>query len=561
MKDILHFHLPRTGGTALRLFFVDQVGESHVSKPITGMKLRDALLQWEHVPVISGHLAAFQGDRLPRERYAITVLRNPVDRFISEHFFKKYNNASRVIDTSLQQSCFDECLEQYSNATGTGSLVQLDMLAPLGLGRTANPSIEEQLQAARDALDDFNAVGVQEELEDFTLMLCAEFGWTPREVPRSNPAMQRLTMDELTERQRRTLYQLLEPELALYNQALARFRKDRRRYLAMANSGSAPAPVVAEQDRLPLPFSREPEAQSPLEFGDRRCEILGIDTIGAMLGPNAAMSGERVAIKVRFVAHEAIDRLNIGIAIKDERGGLVFGTNALQLGQRYAVQPGTYEVTFSMLNRLGCGHYQLDAALVRGATHFDGCYHWREQAGKLEVPSAAVGHFIGRLMMDPSIELAGSTPEATWSADTAIAASGISGSFGAMNDALADFRASLKPMAHLQSMEPAVDALLQVWAINQSDVTWPSTGRNPVNASYRWLTTEGEIEVADGLRTGLPEDQGPSLAAIIPLHIHSPAKPGHYLLQVSLVQEQNAWFVDHNPDSGFTLPIEIRANA
>lgn len=560
MKDILHFHLPRTGGTALRRFFVDQVGESSVSKPITGMKLRDALLQWAHVPVISGHFAAFQGDRLPRGRYAITVLRDPLDRFISEHFFKKHNNASRVIDTSLQLSGFDECLEQCSSLMGSGNLVQLDMLAPLALERITNPSVEEQLQAACSALDDFDAVGVQEELEDFTLMLCAEFGWNPREVPRSNSAIQRLAMDELTERQRRTLYQLLEPELVLYNAALRRFRKDRRRYLAMANRGSVPAAGVTAIETN-APSCREPEAQPPLEFGDRRCEILGIDTFGALLGSNSAMSGERVAIKVRFVAHEAIDQLNIGIAIKDERGGLAFGTNALQLGQRYAVQPGLYEVTFSMLNRLGCGHYQVDAALVRGATHFDGCYHWREQAGTLEVPSAAVGHFIGRVMMDPSIELAGVTPESAWAAHAAIAASGIAGSLGTMNVALIDFRASLKAMARLQSMKPAVDALLQVRAINQGDVAWPSTGRNPVNASYRWLTAQGEIEVADGLRTALPEDLGPSLAAIIPLHIRSPSKPGRYVLQVSLLQEQNAWFVDRNPDSGFTLPIEIHADS
>lgn len=561
MRDILHFHLPRTGGTALRHFFVAQVGEGLVSKPITGLKLRDALLQWEHMPVISGHFAAFQGDRLPNDRYCVTVLRNPLDRFLSEHFFKKHDNASRVIDTALQLSNFDDVLNQCRDSASTGALVQLDMLSPLGLDRAASPTTEEHLQAARTAIDEFSAVGIQEELEDFALMLCAEFGWPPKSLPRSNSTSQRLALEELNSRQRDTLRRLLEPELDLYQYALMRFRKDRRRYLGQAIGCAASTDTaMKEQCASPSPFAgiAAREADTPLEFGDRRCEILGIDTCGAMLGAHAAMAGERLTIKVRFLAHEAVDELNIGIAIKDERGGLVYGTNSLQLGQRYSVQPGSYEVTFSLLNRLGCGHYRLDAALVRGSTHLDGCYHWLERAGALEVPSTAVGHFIGRVMMDASVDLAGLTPDSAWTADASIAPTGVAGSFGTLNETLTDFRASMQPMAPVSSLKPGVDTLLQVWAINRGVAQWPSTGRNPVNVSYRWLSSEGRMEVADGLRTALPEDLQPSLAAIVPMHIRSPSTPGSYLLQASLVQEQNAWFVDHDAGSGFILPIEIR---
>lgn len=78
-----------------------------------------------------------------------------------------------------------------------------------------------------------------------------------------------------------------------------------------------------------------------------------------------------------------------------------------------------------------------------------------------------------------------------------------------------------------------------------------------MNLSYRWLSCDGAIEVADGIRTALPEDVEPSLAAIVPMQIRSPSKPGHYVLQGSLVQEQNAWFIDQEPDSGFILPIEV----
>ncbi|MET3652783.1 Wzt carbohydrate-binding domain-containing protein [Dyella japonica] len=554
MKDILHFHLPRTGGTALRHFLVDQVGEDNVSKPITGMKLRDALLQWAHVPVISGHLATLQGDALPSDRYCITVLRNPIDRFLSEHFFQKHNNASRVMDAALQVSSFDECLAR--NDGSESNLVQLDMLFPLALANVSSPTAEEKLQAARSALDDFDAVGIQEELEDFALMLCAELGWTPLEVPRSNSSMHRLALHELSPGQSKALHAMLEPELDLYRYAVSRFRRDRRRYLTLAGPASSSRPGEPTRDTR---RAQRDTPQGPLEFGDKRCEILSVQACGAMLGDGSVMVGERMTIAVRFIAHEAVERLNVGMAIKDERGALVFGTNSMQLGQQYAVAPGTYEIYFCMLNRLGIGHYTLDAALVAGATHFDGCYHWREQAGGMEVPSAAVGHFIGRTLMDPGVELAGASPEAHWSLCTDVDPAGVAGSFGALNPTLADFRASLQPMAQLSRLRPSADALLQIWASNRGDAPWPCTGRNPVNLSYRWLASNGTIEVADGLRTALPEDVPPALAAIVPMQIRSPSRPGHYTLQGSLVQEQNAWFIDHDPTSGFALPIEVLA--
>ncbi|WP_199100147.1 Wzt carbohydrate-binding domain-containing protein [Dyella sp. ASV21] len=555
MKAILHFHLPRTGGTALREFFEHQVGESRVSKPITGMKLRDALLQWEHAQVISGHFAALQGDRLPCDRYNITVLRNPLDRFLSDHFFRKHNNVGRVIHTSVQLSGFDEFIDQCQGQAG--HLVQLDMLSPLALQHSSNPTLDDQLQAAKRAIDTFDGVGVQEELDDFAHMLCAEFGWSIKAVPRSNATIQRITLDALNSRQRTLLDDLLAPEIELYEYALSRFRENRRSYIRCAGREAA---KTIPLDASPI-ATEIAEAPVALEFGDRRAEILQVETVGALLGAGTAMTGERVSIKVRFAAHVLLEQLNIGIAIKDERGGLAFGTNSLQLGRRFArVHPGAYEVTFTMLNRLGCGHYSVDAALVQGLTHLDGCYHWHEDVSQLEVPSAATNHAIGRVLMDASVTLEGGTSEASWQEDAEIAQTGIAGSFGVIHENLQDFRASLQPMADISSLRPGVDTLLQVRASNLGLALWPSVGRNPVNISYRWLTSNGDVVVADGLRSSLPENVSPSLDAIVPMHIRSPSTPGSYILQASLVQEHNAWFIDQAPESGFALAVDVRAS-
>ena len=78
MRKIFHLHLPKTGGMALQAFFAEQLGAARVSPSLGGIKLADALLQWQDIQAISGHFAARQGDTLPRDRLCLTVLRDPI---------------------------------------------------------------------------------------------------------------------------------------------------------------------------------------------------------------------------------------------------------------------------------------------------------------------------------------------------------------------------------------------------------------------------------------------------------------------------------------------------
>jgi hypothetical protein len=559
-RKILHFHLPKTGGTALRHFFVDRLGEACVSPPIVGLKLRDALMQWPHRQVLSGHFIVAQGDALPADRYSITALRDPIDRFLSDHFFRKYNDANRLIETSLHSADLDGYLAHCLDAQPEGIRAQLAMLFPLEAEPSATISVDEKVRAAKRAVDRFNAIGVQEELEDFAAMLSAEFGWGQKPLARVNATSRRIPTDCLTAGQRKVILDLLEPEIDLYRYALARFRQDRRRYIGAGSampynpSASSNCDAPSPDPHGDVPFKT---ADTPLDFGDLRCELTSVEVRGSISGVASILAGERMSIIVRFTAHEVVEKLNIGIAIKDERGVVAFGTNSQLLGYNFSVSPGDYEVTFSLLNRLGCGYYDVDAALVPTLSHFDGCYHWRERLAKFEVPGLAVSHFEGRVMMDAAVTLEGINTDAAWTSSTIIPDGALAGSLGRINPVLVDFNASIVPMAKFETAAVGLDALLPIRVRNLGSSNWLSAGRNPVRLSYRWLTREGSIEAADGLRTGLPTDMLPSDEAIVALTIHTPSKPGLYSLVVSLVQEQNAWFIDQDPSSGFSLPVEI----
>jgi len=95
---------------------------------------------------------------------------------------------------------------------------------------------------------------------------------------------------------------------------------------------------------------------------------------------------------------------------------------------------------------------------------------------------------------------------------------------------------------------------------NTSPVTWPSKpdnkNRYAVNLSYHWLNRKGETIVLDGLRTSLPRDLKSGESVVLKAPIQPPAKPGRYILEVTLVQESAAWFPDKN-GAKLALPITV----
>ena len=95
---------------------------------------------------------------------------------------------------------------------------------------------------------------------------------------------------------------------------------------------------------------------------------------------------------------------------------------------------------------------------------------------------------------------------------------------------------------------------------NISPVTWPSKpdtkGRYAVNLSYHWLNQKGAPVVFEGLRTPLPKDLKPGESVNLNAAIQAPANPGKYTLEVTLVQEQVAWFPE-NKGAKLVLPVTV----
>ncbi|MFC3652359.1 Wzt carbohydrate-binding domain-containing protein [Dyella humi] len=554
MQKILHFHIPKTGGIAIRQYLIEQLGEQCVSPSVLGNRLSDALLRWRDMRAISGHFSLYQGDQLPVDRCNITVLRNPIDRFLSQYFFEKSDNADRLLDAKVHALDLDDYLENLSIDKPEAVSCQMGMLYPLGTSSRTELSTNEKYEAAVRSLELFELVGIQDELDDFSSMLDARFSWKPVPLRFKNVASQRLPSSALSASQQSKLNYLLECELELYQQAKARFKQLRRNFIrtsvSMLDKGmpldhrrqTAAAPTAIEQAR---------------DFGDRRCSVLQVSVEGEISGANHVMVGEHCNISISFKVDQSIDELNIGIAIKDEQGSLIFGTNTMLLGNVYAVIPGEYCASFQMLNRAPIGRYVVDVALVRSETHYQGCYHWLEKAASFQVHETAAAYFEGQILMDANVELVAMSPSASWSSITHVPSNSVMRSLGRNNKPLSEFASKITPMCSMDQFYLGLDVFVPMHISNISGETWNAFGQQPVTLSYRWLTKDNEVIISDGLRTRLPTDVPAGGSIIVPMKIRPPSKSGEFQLVLSLVQESVAWFVDKAPQTAHITQINL----
>jgi len=81
---------------------------------------------------------------------------------------------------------------------------------------------------------------------------------------------------------------------------------------------------------------------------------------------------------------------------------------------------------------------------------------------------------------------------------------------------------------------------------------------NPVHVSYKWF----EVGAADGLtlegrRTALPATLVPQASIGVVLSVETPPAEGKYILRITCVQEEVAWFDDLDPENIFEAPVSI----
>lgn len=440
-KTFLFDHLPKTGGTAWRTVLEEMFGRENVTPHLEGRSEIWAVQRFSGFRVISGHfLSLLPNDSRNAARVRVTLLRDPIDRAVSEYSYWRHHAHVGVADRLGQWAQqFDIC-DFYKARTESNETAATNFCTRHFASRISRDLMHEEmlLSLAIRSLESYGLVGIYEYLHDSVDMFCWKFGLPAvKGVPRVNVTASRIRVTDLDRQTVRRLTEMNHLDVKLYEHALAIFEAQKRRmFRELVRKTSrirrirfgtrAPAAGLNLRRRLRTivsPFvseasgARRADLAHPIDtrtgvlsrkeesFGSRNVEIVAAQVIGAESATNEVAPGEQVTLCVSITAHENVADLTVGIEISDSFGEVVFGTNTFQQNALKTVRRGcNYDVTFRFAANLNRGRFTVGAALHTGANHTGGCFHWRDNVTKFDVVQLGEPDFIGYCRLEPTIE-------------------------------------------------------------------------------------------------------------------------------------------------------------
>ncbi|HVM80322.1 MAG TPA: sulfotransferase domain-containing protein [Stellaceae bacterium] len=248
---LIHFHIPKTGGTTLNIIlrgnfpqsqvFVAQTGEVHSalwSESLGALETKYNSLPAEERRMIrcvaAGHLPMGVHEIFGRRAKYVTVLRNPVDRVLSHYYFARKTGISlkeRVFDSMTLDQYLDSKIDlgphnfQVRLLSGARELdSDMDKVgSPLEIA----PVEERHLEMAKRNIEKyFLAAAPLEDFAALVLYLRRIYGWrwTGMLYDEINPTKDRLTVGEIPAATQRRIEALNRFDAALYDWAKTRFR-------------------------------------------------------------------------------------------------------------------------------------------------------------------------------------------------------------------------------------------------------------------------------------------------------------------------------------------------
>ncbi|NKC31708.1 sulfotransferase family 2 domain-containing protein [Falsiroseomonas selenitidurans] len=223
-------HVPKTAGSSLRTVLSRQYGARHVlyvdlgagdrrPMPEIGAQLRQVMATRPPVTLLTGHQFLGLHEALREPCLYFTMLRDPVERVLSEYFYAfsypHHQQRAEILSGALTPMGF------LTGRHGRGE-AQAQQIA----GRATRPLRDAALANLRDAIA---VVGVAEDFDRSLLLMARRLGWGPplyvaRNVTRLDPAQ------EAARRQARAAAAahraLFATDLALHEAARARLAAD-----------------------------------------------------------------------------------------------------------------------------------------------------------------------------------------------------------------------------------------------------------------------------------------------------------------------------------------------
>lgn len=440
-RSFLFDHLPKTGGTAWRTVLEELFGRENVTPHLEGRSEIWAVQRYSGFKVISGHfLSLLPGDAGGGRRVRVTLLREPVDRAISEYYYWRHHANEGVADRLGQWAQQYDICDFFRARAESNETAATNFCTRHFASRISRDLADERklLSLAVQSLDSYGFTGIYECLGDSADLFCWKFGLLPiDEVPRVNVTRSRTAVSDLDPRTRRDLAEMNHLDVQLYDHALAAFQAEKRRMFRelitkhnrtriLQSGGSstsargrtgrhlrAIASIFEGASKEAAPVDQR-EADAPSlggnlrkqeSFGSGEVEIVAAQVIGEESATNEVAPGETASLCVSIRSHADVQDLVVGVELSDSFGEVVFGTNSFLSGATRNVTAGRdYDVIFRFAVNLNRGRYAVGVALHTGANHAGRCFHWRDNVTMFDVVQFGEPDFVGYCRLEPIIE-------------------------------------------------------------------------------------------------------------------------------------------------------------
>ncbi|RAN37916.1 ABC transporter ATP-binding protein [Hyphomonas sp. GM-8P] len=149
---------------------------------------------------------------------------------------------------------------------------------------------------------------------------------------------------------------------------------------------------------------RDKQGWSVTRSGDFRAVVREITLLSASTGAEiaTARAGERVILRTEVEVHEGVEKLVLGLMIRNRTGHVVWGTNTWHTHQVIDNVKAGERVTFvyEFDCNLGPDSYSISPALVSSNTHLDDNYEWVDNLFVFDVVNTTKDFFIGTTLLD-----------------------------------------------------------------------------------------------------------------------------------------------------------------
>lgn len=390
-KERLFFdHIYKTGGTSLNSAF-SELFPGYVRIQENPGSHAD-ILKRGAPDFIGGHIKFFPGEKFSQDHYYCTVVRDPVDKFISTFFYNRQigiDSISKglISDQSLLNSWLLATIRfnineyvKVPSAHISFSNIQAKHFASRITNKIHDLSDRSLLDAAISSLENYDLVGSQENLQGFLSRIAMDFNRQPVSIPMLNVTR-------------------IDEERKNISQETQKILKDGNRVDYQLIEWISKRFCWSEQNKIPRlnghckenadPLSIENESSSISEtqdFGSKQIIIKSVNCYGSKSKSIVIDNEDLLVIDIDIEAFKFEENLTIGIAIKDGLNRIIYGTNTnIQDKPLEILKLGHFRQKIVLENYFYSGAYSVTVALHTGSNHLDTCYHWLDNAAHFGV--------------------------------------------------------------------------------------------------------------------------------------------------------------------------------